>query len=356
MPPLLQNAAEPPVPLAEGAGTGSKPLLTRAAFVYASLMNHVVMSIGTFCFILSVRLHEERSNIVAIKQSFRLLVANLVVPFSETLGASLLPSDGDNVNPDDLVSTAPLVVGAFLCIVALLGHATLQSRKRWVLLVYGLMALPLLVLEAEQYAGIRKLIEAEDLTSLDSLTTSSPGHSESMRQVMFEAPYQAWITVYESQGCSVIKPQSPSGSLSLQCQSNFEGQLLEMFFTEVCQSPHRTDRQAQIQFKKRTDLCNKQGRELKILPPKQEPRDAIFCQCRTALYDWFSVALVMLTCIWCSEAVGVGIVCFFGVEKDLDKMDKCARKEVIVFGVFLLMLLMSKAMILEVLDESSLEV
>jgi len=335
----------------QGASTPDQPSTVwhRFARVYASIMNHAVMVIGSFCCFIAVghdedRHDEELRQATGLVHALRLLLANLIMPFSETLGTATLPNGVDLVGMELLIWT-PFVVGLFVLGVALLGHLSLQTRRRWIVLLYGFFAVLLLVFKAEHHTVVRKIIHAEDLASLRSMSTDD-NRSTFIQSTLFEEPYKAWVSVYDGQQCKAMEPKRPADGPRLKCKSSFEGQLVELIVQEICHTRDAPGGEHSARFKQRVQHCNNQGKEFKIFPSSNRPREQIFCQCRTAIYDWFYVALTCLIFMWCAEAVGVCFILYFGVEKDLARMDIRSRKEVIAFALLAMVMLMSRATLL----------
>merc|ERR1711974_175441 len=70
-----------------------------------------------------------------------------------------------------------------------------------------------------------------------------------------------------------------------------------------------------------------------LLPRSGGAREALFCRCRVAFYDWLRLTARWLTVVWVAQLLGVCIVLYFAVESNIETMDPVQRREVVGFGV-----------------------
>lgn len=323
----------------EGAGGLAVVLLHAFAWAYAMFINHLFLSFGTLFLLQAFQAGRElklaggppsEEGLRGLVQAARLLFGNFVMPFSETVAAAAFPSDVLGIKA--LGFWVPTLLGIFIISTATLGHLCLKRRRSAFVLPYVALAVVQLVWQIELSKVLRQVASAEDLAAVVEL-----GKNERMQSVpyaMFEAPYETFVSLYTEQRCSATLPSGFDEQVRLECENDgLEGKVLQFAVAEFCRARSAAGAEQVQDFGRRVEACKRQGREAKILPTRVRAQEAVFCRCRSALYDWFRFVSRWIMVVWCAELVGVCTVLYFGVEANLAKMDPVQRREVVGFAV-----------------------
>jgi len=320
--------------------------------IYAAIMNHAIMSFGMLFIIQAFQaskalgtqpeglMKEEGRN--GLIEAARLLAGNFVMPFSEIAAAQIFPADVAGIKV--LGFWAPCLLGGMIISTALLGHLSLRFRRGSFVLLYSCFVVVQLVWQVELNKVLRTVAGAEDLA--DVIALARQNQMQTVPHVMYEAPYASFVDMYTEQQCSATLPKSYDGQVRLECtEEGMESKVMQFVVGEFCRV-RKPFTQSQVEdFGKRVEACKAQGRKANILPERDRPRENVFCRCRSAVYDWLRFMTKWIMLIWCVELVGVCIVVYFCVEKNLAKMEPLQRREVLGFAAIGIVLLVARVTI-----------
>lgn len=339
----------------------ARSLVLGLAKAYAGVMHGWAMWLGLLFLLQAIQGGRDlgqgaadEDGLKGFMEAARLLVGNFMMPFSEMLAVLVFPSE--MLSFKVLGFWVPALLGVLICSAGVLGHLSMKFRWAIFVIPYASLAVVNLVWQIELNKMLPQVAAAEDLSAMQQLRDNDNERVMSFQYAMFEAPYEAFVSVYSEQQCSATMPSKLDEPVRLECMNeSLEGQVIQFAVAEFCRARQAESREQVEHFGRRVEACKVQGQNAKILPAKAKTREAVFCRCRAALYDWFRFISSWIIVFWCAQLLGVVFVLYSSVEPNIAKMDPVQHREVLGFIVVGVALLVGRVTLLaEYFDDDSL--
>lgn len=313
--------------------TGLGAVLQRLASWYAWLVNAVVFICGVL-FVLQayqsgILLHMQGAALTGCREAALLLFGNFALPFSEDAALAVSPTETASLPVWSF--WVPGMLGSALVLTSTLGHLSLRLKRPACVLPYAFLAAIFLVWQVEVSKMLSQVAYGEDFTVSEE--QSEVEQPELVQLLMFQTSYNAFAKVFADQGCRASPSPGPGHRLvrATCAGSGLEAKLMQVTVTEFCRARKPGD--ATTEFDRRVKACKTLGRKLRILPAELQPREDLYCRCRSATFDLLRLAARWIMAVWFAELFGVCAVLYLGAEPNLARMGATERREVLAFAL-----------------------
>merc|ERR1740129_1339309 len=217
----------------------------------------------------------------------------------------------------------------------------MKLQRTACVLPFAILAAIFLVWQLELNKVIEIVANEEALTSKADQTHLE--RSQEPHYNMYKMSYDQFTDMLTYVGCSIsLDKDSGPSPIRLDCQQDsMETQMVRMVLMQLCQT-ETTDENTVRDLKHRIQVCKDQGRQLGILPKKLRAREHAYCRCRVAAFKMLQFAAKWAMHFWFAELFGVCTILYFGMEPHLAKMDAAQRRDVMIFGIVGLAVLVAR--------------